>query len=47
MLDIFQIAEKSTGKFTHLALLRWTLVVIFLWFGCETFTSYAANGTAP
>src|ERR1700722_7374301 len=47
MLDIFQIAEKSTGKFTHLALLRWTLVVIFLWFGCEKFTSYAANGIAP
>jgi reactive chlorine resistance protein C len=47
MLDHFQIAEKATGKFTHLALLRWTLVVIFLWFGCEKFTSYAANGIAP
>jgi reactive chlorine resistance protein C len=47
MLDGLQIAERSTGKFTHLALLRWTLVVIFLWFGCEKFTSYAANGIAP
>ena len=39
-----QIAEKSVGS---LALLRWALVVIFLWFGAMKFTAYEANGIAP
>lgn len=30
-----------------LALVRWALVVIFLWFGGMKFTSYEANGIAP
>ena len=30
-----------------MALLRWTLVVIFLWFGGMKFTAYEANGIAP
>ncbi len=27
-----QIAEMGAGSFNFLALLRWTVVVIFLWF---------------
>jgi uncharacterized membrane protein YkgB len=40
-----QIAEKSAGS--HLALLRWALVIIFLWFGGQKFTAYEAAGIAP
>ena len=43
----FQIAERSAGSVNLLALLRWALVVIFLWFGGMKFTSYEANGIAP
>lgn len=43
----FQIAEKHSGSLAHLALLRWALVVIFLWFGGMKFTAYEANGIAP
>ncbi|AOB30264.1 hypothetical protein AKI39_05505 [Bordetella sp. H567] len=42
-----QIAEKGVGSFSALALLRWALVVIFLWFGGMKFTAYEANGIAP
>ncbi|MCR4470013.1 YkgB family protein [Burkholderia sp. SCN-KJ] len=42
-----QIAEKSFGSLSLLALLRWTLVIIFLWFGGMKFTAYEANGIAP
>src|ERR1700751_5378082 len=34
-----QIAEKSAGSFNFLALLRWALVIIFLWFGAWKFTA--------
>lgn len=40
----FQTAEKSTGAF---ALLRWSLVIVFLWFGGMKFTAYEAGGIAP
>jgi uncharacterized membrane protein YkgB len=43
----FQIAEKGAGSFHFLALLRWALVVIFLWFGGMKFTAYEAAGIAP
>jgi len=43
----FQIAERSAGSLSVLALLRWALVVIFLWFGGMKFTSYEAAGIAP
>ncbi|BAO90809.1 YkgB family protein [Caballeronia cordobensis] len=43
----FQIAEKSAGSFSSLALLRWALVIVFLWFGGMKFTAYEANGIAP
>ncbi|HVJ44546.1 MAG TPA: DUF417 family protein [Dongiaceae bacterium] len=42
-----QIAEKGAGSLNFLALLRWALVVIFLWFGGMKFTAYEATGIAP
>jgi uncharacterized membrane protein YkgB len=42
-----QIAERSVGSLSTLALLRWALVIIFLWFGAMKFTAYEANGIAP
>lgn len=42
-----QIAEKGAGSFNFLAFLRWSLVVIFLWFGGMKFTAYEAAGIAP
>ena len=47
MPQSFTIAEKSVGPRTSLALLRWALVVIFLWFGAMKFTHYEAMGIAP
>jgi reactive chlorine resistance protein C len=42
----FQVAERSnTGG--PLALLRWPMVGIFIWFGIQKFTPYAANAIAP
>lgn len=41
------IAEKTVGSRGSLALLRWALVIIFLWFGFMKFTSYEAMGIAP
>jgi len=43
----FSVAERTSGPRTHLALLRWSLVVIFLWFGGMKFTAYEAHGIAP
>src|SRR5260221_11370598 len=42
-----QIAEKSAGSLNFLALLRWALVIVFLWFGGMKFTAYEAAGIAP
>lgn len=42
-----QIAERSAGSFNFLALLRWSLVIVFLWFGGMKFTAYEAAGIAP
>jgi reactive chlorine resistance protein C len=42
-----QIAEKGTGFINFLALLRWALVIIFLWFGGMKFAAYEAAGIAP
>ena len=41
------VAERSSGSYQSLALLRWALVVVFLWFGGMKFTGYEANGIAP
>lgn len=43
----YEIAERTSGDRRHLALLRWALVLIFLWFGGMKFTAYEANGIAP
>ena len=47
MLPNFRIAERAHGSLAPLALLRWALVIVFLWFGAMKFTSYEANGIAP
>ena len=41
------IAEKTAGSRGSLALLRWALVIVFLWFGFMKFTGYEAMGIAP
>ena len=47
MLGSFEIAERRFGSHGHLAFLRWSLVIVFVWFGAEKFTAYAAEGIAP
>ena len=39
-----RVAERSWKDF---ALLRWALVIVFLWFGAMKFTAYEASGIAP
>src|ERR1700739_2343547 len=43
----FRVAEKSSGSYRQLALLRWSMVAIFIWFGIQKFTPYAAEAIAP
>lgn len=43
----FFVAEKRTGPYRDLWLLRWSLVVVFFWFGGMKFTEYEAIGIAP
>lgn len=43
----FNVAERNNGGYRHLALLRWSMVVIFVWFGIQKFTPYAADAIAP
>jgi uncharacterized membrane protein YkgB len=43
----FQVAEMASGSYWHLAFLRWSLVAIFIWFGIQKFTPYAAEAIAP
>lgn len=40
----FRIPELEQKE---LALLRWSLVIVFLWFGAMKFTAYEAMGIAP
>lgn len=40
----FLVAEKDRRD---LALLRWALVIIFVWFGAMKFTAYEADAIAP
>jgi uncharacterized membrane protein YkgB len=40
----FLVAEHSQRD---LSLLRWALVIVFLWFGAMKFTAYEAAGIAP
>ena len=39
----FRIAERTEGSRASLGLLRWSLVIIFLWFGVNKFTGQTAN----
>ena len=43
----FRVAEMASGSYWHLAFLRWSVVVIFIWFGIQKFTPYAAEAIAP
>ena len=43
----FQVAEMASGPYWHLAFLRWSMVAIFIWFGIQKFTAYAAKAIAP
>jgi uncharacterized membrane protein YkgB len=43
----FQVAEMASGSHWPLALLRWSMVAIFVWFGTQKFTPYAADAIAP
>ena len=43
----FQVAEKGSGSYRHLAFLRWSMAAIFIWFGIQKFTPYAAEAIAP
>ena len=40
----FRVPEHDRKE---LALLRWALVIVFLWFGAMKFTVYEADGIAP
>lgn len=46
-LGRLNIAENADGSLASVTLLRWALVIIFLWFGGMKFTAYEANGIAP
>ncbi len=46
-LPFLRVAERASGQYRSLAILRWSLVIIFLWFGFMKFTAYEANGIAP
>jgi uncharacterized membrane protein YkgB len=37
----------ASGSYWHLAFLRWSIVGIFIWFGMQKFTPYAAESIAP
>src|ERR1700744_6277482 len=43
----FRVPERSSGSYQTLALLRWSMVAIFIWFGIQKFTPYAADAIAP
>ncbi len=43
----FQVAEKGDGSYRHLAALRWVMFFIFVWFGTQKFSAYAAEAIQP
>jgi uncharacterized membrane protein YkgB len=43
----FVVAERNFGSVSIVAPLRWSLIVIFLWFGGMKFTNYEAHAIAP
>src|ERR1700737_1754134 len=42
-----RVTERSSSSYLHLPLLRWSMVAIFIWFGIQKFTPYAADAMAP
>lgn len=44
MTPSFDVAEKGTGSYRLLAILRWIMVVIFVAFGIQKFTPQSAHG---
>ena len=43
----FSVAEMASGSYWPLAFVRWSMVAIFIWFGLQKFTPYAAEAIAP
>lgn len=43
----FQVAELASGSYWPLAILRWSMVAVFIWFAIQKFTPYAAEAIAP
>ena len=46
MIEGFNIAEKGSGGFWPLAILRWVMVLVFVSFGIQKFTPQSAQGIA-
>jgi uncharacterized membrane protein YkgB len=46
MLKGFYVAERGGGAYWPLAILRWVMVLIFVSFGIQKFTSESAHGIA-
>lgn len=46
IFDRYEFLVPEHGR-KDLALLRWALVIVFLWFGAMKFTAYEAYGIAP
>ena len=46
MFQEFNIAERGTGSYWPLAILRWVMVLIFVSFGIQKFTPQSAEGIA-
>lgn len=44
MKTSFNVAEKGTGSYGLLAILRWVMVVVFVSFGMQKFTLQSAQG---
>src|SRR6201988_2307885 len=44
MLDKFYVAERGSGSYGLLAILRWGMVLIFVSFGIQKFTPQSAHG---
>jgi uncharacterized membrane protein YkgB len=47
MKTSFYVAEKGTGSYRVLGILRWVMVVIFVSFGMQKFTLQSAQGIVP
>lgn len=46
MFHNFNVAERGTGSYGLLAILRWVMALIFISFGIQKFTEQSAHGIA-